>query len=227
MGTAAALTSCSKDETKEVLDTMIAPKITLTFNKDKVEAKKAKLIIRNPSKNDSGKEAFVDLNGNLRKDDGEEFEINKPYIVTAERVSIVGEGIEELHFDSDNLLKAEVTHRNIKKLTIDDVSLKSAVIINAQSLEDLDVSSTDPDYDLTELVLPEEMQKIANLKELNMARCKSINRAEVFKRLPDRTGKDPKGKVKFLKNEGMLTGEEERILINLNWEAEFGNETTP
>ena len=224
MGTAAALTNCSKDETQEVLDTMIAPKITLTFDKDKVEAKGAKLIIRKPSYNDSEKEAFVDLNGNLRKDDGEGFEINKTYIVTTERVSIVGEGIEELHFDSQNLLKAEVTHRYIKKLTSDDVSLKSVVISNAQSLEELDVSSTDDDYHLAELLLPEEKQKIANLKELNLARCTDLNRADVFNRLPDRTGKDPKGKVKFLAYEGALTGEEEKILINLNWEAIFGNE---
>ena len=221
MGTAAALTNCSKDETQEVLDTMIAPKITLTFNKDKVEAKEAKLIIRKPSYNDSGKEAFVDLNGNLRKDEGEEFEINKTYIVTTERVSIVGEGIKELYFDSQNLLKAEVTHRDIKSLFIKDQYLKSVVVTNAPSLEKLNLS-TDADNSLKELVLPNDKQKIANLKELNIARCFQLPRADVFNRLPDRTGKDPKGKVKFLSSDKELSEKEKDILDGLNWEADFG-----
>ena len=221
MGTAATLTNCSKDETQEVLDTMIAPKITLTFDKDKVEAKEAKLIIRKLQYDKPKGEAFVDLNGNLKKDVGEELKSGKEYTVTTESVSILGESIQKLYLNPRYSLKAEVTHRNIKSFLIKDQLLESVVVTNAQSLENLNLS-TDADNSLKELVLPDDKQKIANLKELNIAKCFQLPRADVFNRLPDRTGKDPKGKVKFLSSDKELSEKEKDILDGLNWEADFG-----
>ena len=186
-----------------------------------LEAKEATFTIREFTNNDSQKEAFVDLNGNLKKDEGEEFEADKEYTVTAERVSIVGEIIQRLEFESNNLHKAEVTHRYIKNLSFDDASLESVVIINAQSLETLDVSPGDSKNNLKELVLPDDKQKIANLKELTIANCPNLPRTEVFKSLPNRTGKDPIGRVSLSIVDNELSEKEKEILKDLHWEIFF------
>lgn len=218
MGTAAALTSCSKNETQEEeLNNMATSKITLTFNKEEVNNRSAQLNIEFLEYSDPNKkEAFVDLNGNLKKDEGEDLKQYRNYNITKEKVNIIGGKFNRLGIGSNQLTTVEINHKELIAIAVFySPALTSVKVGNAQQLAELQISDNE---NLAHVTLPANKNLIANLIILNINDSNAIqNREQLFESLPDRTGKEPKGKV-FLSSS--LTKKEGKILSDLNWGVE-------
>ena len=157
--------------------------------------------------------AFVDLNDNLKKDEGEDLK-NESYPITTEKVSIIGGKFKTLGIKSDQLTTVEINHNELITIgAYQSPALTSVKVGNAQQLEELLIFGNGK---LAHVTLPAK-EKIANLKKLNILDSNAIEeREELFKSLPNRTGKEPKGIVflsKLLEKEG-------EILTDLNWEVQ-------
>ena len=209
------LVACSKDSNdNNKPEQPSTPHVTLKFDKQQVAQRKATLtiVMKKESK------AFIDLDGNLKMDEGEAIENEKTYSITTEEVKIIGnelQGISYLY--SDQLLSAEIAHPYIKEINISqNPSLTSVKVSNAPLLKDLSIAYNPT---LSQVTLPADKKKIANLKVLVIRRSQAIqNRLQLFKSLPDRKGKE-KGKI--LHGGNFTNEEDDEVLENLGWEAEW------
>ena len=189
------LTQCKDDGSTPILDAIIAPKVHLTFTTENSRL----LFIKAETTEDDANPAYIDLNGNLTKDAGEELEVSKEYKISNKNVTIFGH-INSLKIDNQNNLSTiEVQNRFIKELSATScASLTTCKILKANSLEVIDISGSEA---VEVLELSSNENYIKELCEVKMKNPTMIG-TEKFKelfidRLPSRKDKDKKGVLKI------------------------------
>ena len=80
------LTQCKDDNSSPLLDALIAPKVSLTFATENNTFSFSEV----KTTNDEANPTYIDLNGNLTKDVGEELKALKEYRASSKNVTIFG-----------------------------------------------------------------------------------------------------------------------------------------
>ena len=216
-GLAATLFTSCGEKGGEVLNNIIAPKVFLVLNAENQDVA-VDVSYDEANKND----VFIDLNGNLRKDTGEELaQDTKTYTVTNKQVTVFGQ-VKRIVVHSEKLVGVDVMSRYIENLDFSDCTkLVKCKITNAQELQTIDFTACP----LAEFELPTESDKIAKLNYIDMSSATveafkdKLN--EFFKKLPSVVGKN-KG-VLYLSNKlyNTLPPKKSEILEEKRWEV-FG-----
>ena len=189
------LTQCKDDNGSPLLDALIAPKVSLTFATENNTFSFSEV----KTTNDDANPTYIDLNGNLTKDVGEELKALKEYRASTKNVTIFGHINSLLLTGQKSLTTIEVQNRFIQTLKATDcISLTNCKILKANSLEVIDISGSESVENI-ELSTNENFIKV--LREVVMTNPKLIgtkNFNEFLKRLPSRKDKEKKGVFKAL-----------------------------
>ena len=134
------LTQCKDDNSSPLLDALIAPKVSLTFATENNTFSFSEVT----TTNDDANPTYIDLNGNLTKDAGEELEALKEYRASTKNVTIFGHINSLLLTGQKSLTTIEVQNRFIQTLKATNcISLTDCKILKANSLEVIDISGSD------------------------------------------------------------------------------------
>ena len=193
--TAMLLTQCKDDNGSPLLDALIAPKVSLRFATENSTFSFSEV----KTTNDDANPTYIDLNGNLTKDVGEELKALKEYRASTKNVTIFGHINSLLLTGQKSLTTIEVQNRFIETLKATDcISLTNCKILKANSLEVIDISGSER---VKNLELSTNENFIKELREVVMTNPKLIgtkNFNEFLKRLPSRKDKEKKGVLKAL-----------------------------
>jgi hypothetical protein len=193
--TAMLLTQCKDDNGSPLLDALIAPKVSLTFATENNTFSFSEVT----TTNDDANPTYIDLNGNLTKDVGEELKALKEYRASTKNVTIFGHINSLLLTGQKSLTTIEVQNRFIQTLKATDcISLTNCKILKANSLEVIDISGSES---VENIELSTNENFIKELREVVMTNPKLIgtkNFNEFLKRLPSRKDKEKKGVFKAL-----------------------------
>lgn len=193
--TAMLLTQCKDDNGSPLLDALIAPKVSLTFATENNTFSFSEVT----TTNDDANPTYIDLNGNLTKDVGEELKPLKEYRASTKNVTIFGHINSLLLTGQKSLTTIEVQNRFIQTLKATDcISLTNCKILKANSLEVIDISGSES---VENIELSTNENFIKELREVVMTNPKLIgtkNFNEFLKRLPSRKDKEKKGVFKAL-----------------------------
>lgn len=193
--TAMLLTQCKDDNGSPLLDALIAPKVSLTFATENNTFSFSEVT----TTNDDANPTYIDLNGNLTKDVGEELKPLKEYRASTKNVTIFGHINSLLLTGQKSLTTIEVQNRFIQTLKATDcISLTNCKILKANSLEVIDISGSES---VENIELSTNENFIKELREVVMSNPKLIgtkNFNEFLKRLPSRKDKEKKGVFKAL-----------------------------
>lgn len=189
------LTQCKDDNGSPLLDALIAPKVSLTFATENNTFSFSEVT----TTNDDANPTYIDLNGNLTKDVGEELKPLKEYRASTKNVTIFGHINSLLLTGQKSLTTIEVQNRFIQTLKATDcISLTNCKILKANSLEVIDISGSES---VENIELSTNENFIKELREVVMTNPKLIgtkNFNEFLKRLPSRKDKEKKGVFKAL-----------------------------
>ena len=189
------LTQCKDDNSSPLLDALIAPKVSLTFATENNTFSFSEVT----TTNDDANPTYIDLNGNLTKDVGEELKALKEYRASTKNVTIFGHINSLLLTGQKSLTTIEVQNRFIQTLKATDcISLTNCKILKANSLEVIDISGSES---VENIELSTNENFIKELREVVMTNPKLIgtkNFNEFLKRLPSRKDKEKKGVFKAL-----------------------------
>lgn len=189
------LTQCKDDNGSPLLDALIAPKVSLTFATENNTFSFSEVT----TTNDDANPTYIDLNGNLTKDVGEELKALKEYRASTKNVTIFGHINSLLLTGQKSLTTIEVQNRFIQTLKATDcISLTNCKILKANSLEVIDISGSES---VENIELSTNENFIKELREVVMTNPKLIgtkNFNEFLKRLPSRKDKEKKGVFKAL-----------------------------
>lgn len=189
------LTQCKDDNGSPLLDALIAPKVSLTFATENNTFSFSEVT----TTNDDANPTYIDLNGNLTKDIGEELKPLKEYRASSKNVTIFGHINSLLLTGQKSLTTIEVQNRFIQTLKATDcISLTNCKILKANSLEVIDISGSES---VENIELSTNENFIKELREVVMTNPKLIgteNFNEFLKRLPSRKDKEKKGVFKAL-----------------------------
>lgn len=189
------LTQCKDDNGSPLLDALIAPKVSLTFATENNTFSFSEI----KTTNDDANPTYIDLNGNLTKDVGEELKPLKEYRASTKNVTIFGHINSLLLTGQKSLTTIEVQNRFIQTLKATDcISLTNCKILKANSLEVIDISGSES---VENIELSTNENFIKELREVVMTNPKLIgteNFNVFLKRLPSRKDKEKKGGFKAL-----------------------------
>ena len=189
------LTQCKDDNSSPLLDALIAPKVSLTFATENNTFSFSEVT----TTNDDATPTYIDLNGNLTKDVGEELKALKEYRASTKNVTIFGHINSLILTGQKSLTTIEVQNRFIQTLKATDcISLTNCKILKANSLEVIDISGSES---VENIELSTNENFIKELREVVMTNPKLIgtkNFNEFLKRLPSRKDKEKKGVFKAL-----------------------------
>ena len=189
------LTQCKDDNGSPLLDALIAPKVSLTFATENNTFSFSEVT----TTNDDANPTYIDLNGNLTKDVGEELKPLKEYRASTKNVTIFGHINSLLLTGQKSLTTIEVQNRFIQTLKATDcISLTNCKILKANSLEVIDISGSES---VENIELSTNENFIKELREVVMTNPKLIgteNFNVFLKRLPSRKDKEKKGVFKAL-----------------------------
>ena len=189
------LTQCKEDNGSPLLDALIAPKVSLTFATENNTFSFSEVT----TTNDDANPTYIDLNGNLTKDVGEELKPLKEYRASTKNVTIFGHINSLLLTGQKSLTTIEVQNRFIQTLKATNcISLTNCKILKANSLEVIDISGSES---VENIELSTNENFIKELREVVMTNPKLIgtkNFNEFLKRLPSRKDKEKKGVFKAL-----------------------------
>lgn len=189
------LTQCKDDNGSPLLDALIAPKVSLTFATENNTFSFSEVT----TTNDDANPTYIDLNGNLTKDVGEELKALKEYRASTKNVTIFGHINSLLLTGQKSLTTIEVQNRFIQTLKATDcISLTNCKILKANSLEVIDISGSES---VENIELSTNENFIKELREVVMTNPKLIgtkNFNEFLKHLPSRKDKEKKGVFKAL-----------------------------
>ena len=189
------LTQCKDDNGSPLLDALIAPKVSLTFATENNTFSFSEVT----TTNDDANPTYIDLNGNLTKDVGEELKALKEYRASTKNVTIFGHINSLLLTGQKSLTTIEVQNRFIQTLKATDcISLTNCKILKANSLEVIDISGSES---VENIELSTNENFIKELREVVMTNPKLIgtkNFNEFLKRLPSSKDKEKKGGFKAL-----------------------------
>ena len=170
--------------------------------------------------NDDANPTYIDLNGNLTKDAGEELKPLKEYRASTKNVTIFGHINSLLLTGQKSLTTIEVQNRFIQTLKVTNCSsLTNCKIIKANSLEVIDISGSES---VENIELSTNENFIKELREVVMTNPKLIgskNFNEFLKRLPSRKDKEKKGVFKALSP--VITQTAVDLLEAKGWEKKF------
>ena len=214
--TAMLLTQCKDDNGSPLLDALIAPKVSLTFATENSTFSFSEV----KTTNDDANPTYIDLNGNLTKDVGEELKALKEYRASTKNVTIFGHINSLLLTGQKSLTTIEVQNRFIETLKATDcISLTNCKILKANSLEVIDISGSES---VENIELSTNENFIKELREVVMTNPKLIgtkNFNEFLKRLPSRKDKEKKGVFKALSP--VITQTAVDLLEAKGWEKKF------
>ena len=189
------LTQCKDDNGSPLLDALIAPKVSLIFATENNTFSFSEVT----TTNDDANPTYIDLNGNLTKDVGEELKPLKEYRASTKNVTLFGHINSLLLTGQKSLTTIEVQNRFIQTLKATDcISLTNCKILKANSLEVIDISGSES---VENIELSTNENFIKELREVVMTNPKLIgtkNFNEFLKRLPSRKDKEKKGVFKAL-----------------------------
>lgn len=189
------LTQCKDDNSSPLLDALIAPKVSLIFATENNTFSFSEVT----TTNDDANPTYIDLNGNLTKDVGEELKPLKEYRASTKNVTLFGHINSLLLTGQKSLTTIEVQNRFIQTLKATDcISLTNCKILKANSLEVIDISGSES---VENIELSTNENFIKELREVVMTNPKLIgtkNFNEFLKRLPSRKDKEKKGVFKAL-----------------------------
>ena len=215
-GLVATLFSSCGEKGGEVLSNIIAPKVFLVLNAENQDVA-IDVSYDEANKND----VFIDLNGNLRKDPGEELTSGtKTYTVTNKQVTVFGQ-VKRIVVHSEKLVGVDVMSRYIEFLDFNDCTkLVKCKITNAQELQTIYFIGCP----LADFELPTESDKIAKLNYIDMSSATveafKDKLDEFFKRLPSVVG-EQKGQL-FLSNKlyNTLPPQDPAVLKDKRWKVQ-------
>ena len=210
------LTKCKDDNSSPLLEAIIAPKVSLTFATENNTFSFSEVT----TTNDDANPTYIDLNGNLTKDAGEELKPLKEYRASTKNVTIFGHINSLLLTGQKSLTTIEVQNRFIQTLKVTNCSsLTNCKIIKANSLEVIDISGSES---VENIELSTNENFIKELREVVMTNPELIgtkNFNEFLKRLPSRKDKEKKGVFKALSP--VITQADVDLLEAKGWEKTF------
>ncbi len=205
---AVLLSQCTAEDTQNLLNSAIEPKVIITTSKG------AKVTIE-ALDFEKDKKVYIDVNNNFKRDEGEDLVSGRAYYMEGEQTFIYGE-VKALTLTSAHLKKVVVSNRHVQSLRFPkSAELTSVGILNAQALEELYVPSCKA---LKEVDLPEESKKLPALKRLHIGGATLLEKVDeyVINRLPDRVKEKEKGQLRV----GiMLTEAQKKALADKGWEV--------
>lgn len=188
------LLGCTKEEADNALDRLLEPKIYMDF-KDHP----AVFGVLAPDYSDSeGKNIFIDLNNNNKKEPNEAIPKVSLQEYTAQRGGAIIYGqIVEVGLKSPLLTGVSVANAFVKHLSLlGNEALTKCNIINAEHLLTLDLSHCPK---LTKFILPNAQRYISRLRRLDLTGSPLIEdlQENVLDRLPDCSKAKYKGSIKL------------------------------
>ncbi|MFJ1381403.1 hypothetical protein [Capnocytophaga canimorsus] len=215
------LTQCTKDGAVDTINALTLPKVMVTYQQKGAEITINKCVFEQDKKD----QTWIDLNGNLKKDEPtEEIASGKKYVNSdSSELSILFGYIQTLTMYEQSIVGVAITNRYIKEVDFSGNKMGLLEIMNAQKLEKIVCTGTDLDLIPLKIKLPEKEEAIESLRTLDCRGYKLIEIDQIVKKLPNRKDKEQGVMLfsEFTFSEGkdiaILEKELVDILTDKNW----------
>ncbi|MFJ1440573.1 hypothetical protein ACILFQ_01495 [Capnocytophaga canimorsus] len=180
------LTQCTKDGAVDTINALTLPKVMVTYQQKGAEITINKCVFEQDKKD----QTWIDLNGNLKKDEPtEEIASGKKYVNSnSSELSILFGYIQTLTMKEQSIVGVAITNRYIKEVDFSGNKMGLLEIMNAQKLEKIVCTGTD--LIPLKIKLPEKEEAIESLHTLDCRGYKLIEIDQIVKKLPNRKDKE-------------------------------------
>ncbi|CEN52582.1 conserved hypothetical protein [Capnocytophaga canimorsus] len=211
------LTQCTKDGAVDTINALTLPKVMVTYQQKGAEITINKCVFEQDKKD----QTWIDLNGNLKKDEPtEEIASGKKYVNSdSSELSILFGYIQTLTMKEQSIVGVAITNRYIKEVDFSGNKMGLLEIMNAQKLEKIVCTGTDLDLIPLKIKLPEKEEAIESLHTLDCRGYKLIEIDQIVKKLPNRNSKGH-GTVLhsgYALSEGLSEEKLQSLLTEKNW----------
>lgn len=215
------LTQCTKDGAVDTINALTLPKVMVTYQQKGAEITINKCVFEQDKKD----QTWIDLNGNLKKDEPtEEIASGKKYVNSnSSELSILFGYIQTLTMKEQSIVGVAITNRYIKEVDFSGNKMGLLEIMNAQKLEKIVCTGTDLDLIPLKIKLPEKEEAIESLRTLDCRGYKLIEIDQIVKKLPNRKDKEQGvmlfSEFTFSEGKDIVISEKELvdILTDKNW----------
>ncbi|WP_172915358.1 hypothetical protein [Capnocytophaga canimorsus] len=182
------LTQCTKDGAIDTINALTLPKVMVTYQQKGAEITINKCVFEQDKKD----QTWIDLNGNLKKDEPtEEIASGKKYVNSdSSELSILFGYIQTLTMYEQSIVGVAITNRYIKEVDFSGNKMGLLEIMNAQKLEKIVCTGTDLDLIPLKIKLPEKEEAIESLHTLDCRGYQLIEIDQIVKKLPNRKDKE-------------------------------------
>ncbi|MFJ1434286.1 hypothetical protein ACILFN_02915 [Capnocytophaga canimorsus] len=182
------LTQCTKDGAIDTINALTLPKVMVTYQQKGAEITINKCVFEQDKKD----QTWIDLNGNLKKDEPtEEIASGKKYVNSdSSELSILFGYIQTLTMKEQSIVGVAITNRYIKEVDFSGNKMGLLEIMNAQKLEKIVCTGTDLDLIPLKIKLPEKEEAIESLRTLDCRGYQLIEIDQIVKKLPNRKDKE-------------------------------------
>lgn len=211
------LTQCTKDGAVDTINALTLPKVMVTYQQKGAEITINKCVFEQDKKD----QTWIDLNGNLKKDEPtEEIASGKKYVNSdSSELSILFGYIQTLTMCEQSIVGVAITNRYIKEVDFSGNKMGLLEIMNAQKLEKIVCTGTDLDLIPLKIKLPEKEEAIESLHTLDCRGYQLIEIDQIVKKLPNRNSKGH-GTVLhsgYALSEGLSEEKLQSLLTEKNW----------
>ncbi|MFK8375892.1 hypothetical protein [Capnocytophaga canimorsus] len=215
------LTQCTKDGAIDTINALTLPKVMVTYQQKGAEITINKCVFEQDKKD----QTWIDLNGNLKKDEPtEEIASGKKYVNSdSSELSILFGYIQTLTMKEQSIVGVAITNRYIKEVDFSGNKMELLEIMNAQKLEKIVCTGTDLDLIPLKIKLPEKEEAIESLHTLDCRGYQLIEIDQIVKKLPNRKDKEQGvmlfSEFTFSEGKDIVISEKELvdILTDKNW----------
>ncbi|MFJ1352511.1 hypothetical protein ACILDV_00145 [Capnocytophaga canimorsus] len=215
------LTQCTKDGAVDTINALTLPKVMVTYQQKGAEITINKCVFEQDKKD----QTWIDLNGNLKKDEPtEEIASGKKYVNSdSSELSILFGYIQTLTMKEQSIVGVAITNRYIKEVDFSGNKMGLLEIMNAQKLEKIVCTGTDLDLIPLKIKLPEKEEAIESLHTLDCRGYQLIEIDQIVKKLPNRKDKEQGvmlfSEFTFSEGKDIVISEKELvdILTDKNW----------
>lgn len=209
------LTQCTKDGAVDTINALTLPKVMVTYQQKGAEITINKCVFEQDKKD----QTWIDLNGNLKKDEPtEEIASGKKYVNSdSSELSILFGYIQTLTMKEQSIVGVAITNRYIKEVDFSGNKMGLLEIMNAQKLEKIVCTGTGNTP--LKIKLPEKEEAIESLHTLDCRGYQLIEIDQIVKKLPNRNSKGH-GTVLhsgYALSEGLSEEKLQSLLTEKNW----------